>query len=402
MFRVGSSAVLVLAALLAGAGDLSADWPMFRHDAARSGWAEPPVPECKEIAWSADLGAPVDCSPAIVGGVVYAATTAGTVYALEAASGQPKWQADYGRTIVSSPCADGERVYFGCVDGFIYALSAATGERAWQARTGRSVVAPPLLIDGKVICGSTDGRLYALAATTGETLWKTDAGGEVQAGAAASGDYVVYGDWDRQVRCVNLTDGSPVWTKPVRPTGAYHADGPIIACPVIADGVVVVGSLDPTALTPPDSLNIHVLELATGKRLWGAPGTNPWQTDKEHQMSVSTCATVVGDQVWFLTLEGYGNWSATLRSAGLMTGVRGFASTMLRGRVSFAVSDSSAAIVDGILHLADYAGTLAQFDTTNRQPGNRLALGARTASSPAISDGRIYIGLMDGKLLCIR
>jgi len=375
---------------------------MFRHDPARSGWAESATPGLQEIAWSADLGGPVDCSPAVLGGVVFAATSLGTVHAVDALTGQPRWRAEVGAPIVSSPCVDGERVYFGCGDGYIYALSAASGELAWKARTGRAVIAPPLLIEGKVICGSTDGRLYALNATTGDILWKTEAAGEVHAGATAAGEVVVYGDWEHQVRCVRLADGAPVWGKPVRPTGSYRADGPVLACPVIAGDAVVVASLAPTALTPPDSLNIHVLDLATGKRHWGAPGTNPWQTDKEHQMSVSTCPTVIGDQIWFLTLEGYGNWSAVLRSTALATGARGFASTSLGNRAGFAPSDCSAAVANGVLHLADYAGMLLQFDTATLQPPRRLALGARTVSSPAISDGCVYIGLTDGRLLCVR
>jgi hypothetical protein len=52
--------------------------------------------------------------------------------------------------------------------------------------------------------------------------------------------------------------------------------------------------------------------------------------------------------------------------------------------------------------LADYAGMLSQFDTTAGQPLKSLALGARTVSSPAVSDGCVYIGLTDGRLLCIR
>jgi len=394
--------------LLAGAVALligrcaTADWPMFRHDPARSGWADSAGPEGKEIAWSADLSGPVDCSPAVVAGVVYAATSLGSVHALDAASGQPKWRATVPQAVVSSPCCDGERVYFGCVDGYIRALSAASGEPVWEARTGRSVIAPPLLLDGKVICGSTDGRLYALAATTGDVLWATEQGGEIHAGAAAAGDLVVYGDWERDVRCVRLADGMPVWGKPVRPTGSYQADGPILAAPVIAGDAVVVGSLAPTALTPQDSLNIHVLDLATGKRRWGAPGANPWQTDKEHLMSVANCPTVVGDQVWFLTGEGYGNWSAVLRSVALATGMRGFAPTERRGGASFAFSDCSAAVAGGILHLADYSGTLSLFDTASQRTLATLGLGARSVSSPAISDGRLYIGLTDGKLLCVR
>lgn len=378
-----------------------ADWPMFRHDPSRSGWADSPVPKLSDIVWSADLGGPVDSAPAVIGGIVFAATSVGTIHALDARTGQERWRAVIGQPIVSSPCTDGERVYFGAVDGYIYALNAENGQPAWKVRTGRSVIAPPLVIDGKVICGSTDGRLYAVQADSGAVVWTTDPGGEIHAGAAASEDTVVYADWDRHVTAVSLADGTPLWGKPARPTGAYLADGPIVACPVIAGQMVIVASLSPTALTPRDSLNIHVLNLTTGKRLWGSPGSNPWQTDKEHLMSVSTCPTVIGEEVWFVTMEGYGNWSAVLRSAVLATGERGFASSAQRGGPSFAPSDCSPAVAEGVLHLADYAGLLTQFDTVNRRLLRTFSLGARTVSSPAISDGHLYIGLIDGRLLCI-
>jgi outer membrane protein assembly factor BamB len=368
---------------------------MFRHDAGRSGRADSPLPALSGIAWAVDLGAPVDCAPAVAGGSLYAATTGGTVCALEVTSGAERWRTDLRAAVVSSPCVDAARVYFGCTDGNVYALDVATGERVWSARTGRSVIAPPLLCGGSVLIGSTDGRLYAFAADTGSLLWRTTAGGEVHAGAAVAGELVVYGDWSHKVHCVRLSDGAAAWPEP------YDAEGPVLACPVIAGEVVVVGVLVPTALSPGNCLNVHVVDLASGRRLWGAPGKNRWQTDKEGSMSVATSPTVVGDQVWFLTGEGYGNWSAALRSVALATGARGAALTSRRGQEGFVFSDSSAALVGSVLHMADYNGTLFQFDTATQRVLGSIALGARTVSSPAISDGRVFIGLADGKLVCV-
>jgi hypothetical protein len=370
------------------------DWPMFRHDAARSGHADGPAPQLTRIAWSADLGGPVDSSPAIAEGLVVAGTARGTFHALDVATGTAKWDVDIGNPMVSSPCVDSGRVFVGCVDGYLYALELSTGKQLWRARTGRSVTASPLTIGNRAICGSTDGRLYAFSVSDGQRIWKTEPGGEIHAGAAANSAVVVYGDWDHRVRCVRVEDGSAVWPEP------YVAEGPIVASPVIEGAHCVISTISPTGIQPPHSLNTHCLDLATGKRLWGQSGKNPWQTDKEGQMSVSTSPTIVGEDVWFMTMEGYGNWNAVVRSAKLESGARG-ADIRQHSRGKLAISDSSPALAGNLLYFADYAAFAYQIDTNTRRPLNVLPLGAKTASSPAISDGRLYIGLTDGKLLCI-
>jgi len=390
-------ALLTALTLLGPVPPAAADWLMFRHDPARSGRAEGPAPDLSAIEWSTDLGGPVDSSPAVAQGMVLVGTAAGTFHALDAVTGAPKWSAPVGHAVVSSPCVAQGRVIFGGVDGYVYALDLATGREAWRARTGRSVVAPPLALGDRVVVGSTDGRLYSLAVADGAIAWRTEPGGEVHAGAAAAGDVVVYADWDGHVRCVRLSDGGPVWSQP------YGADGPIVAAPVIEGGYVVCSVLAPTAIQPPPALSLNCLDLASGKRVWGTSGQNPWATDKEQgSMSVSTCPTVVGDAIWFVTGEGYANWGAVVRSAALATGARIAAIPHNALRQGWGVTDSSAAFAGGQLYFADYAGLLNQVDTATARAVRALPVGAKTCSSPAISDGRLYLGLTDGKLLCIR
>ncbi|MBM3500906.1 MAG: hypothetical protein FJX74_19785 [Armatimonadetes bacterium] len=389
--KVGALWVLGAAALTTA----RADWPMYRHDPARSGQAEGPAPTLAETAWTANLGGPVDSSPAVVSGLVVAGTTTGGLHALNAETGAPLWQAEIGSPIVSAPCVVDGRICFGATDGYVYGYDLPSGGRLWRARTGRSVVAPPLAIGGRVLCGSTDGRLYALDPASGDALWRTEAGDEIHAGAAATEDVVVFADWSGRVTCVRVADGAEVWPEP------FAADGPVIACPVITGSRVVVCSLSRSQLTPGHSTNVDVLDLATGRRVWGAPGRNPWQTDKEGVMSVATPATVLGDAVWFLTGEGYGNWQGILRSVALETGARG---QMIRPRGGSGVcfSDSAAAAVGPVLYLADYGAYLYQFNAATLRFGAAAALGARTVSSPAISDGCAYLGLADGRLVCFR
>lgn len=396
-FPVVAFGVLSWFSLLGFSRCAQCDWLMFRHDPARSGRADGAAPTLAGIEWSVDLGGPVDASPAVAQGLVLVGTASGVFHARDAATGAAKWSAAIGSALVSSPCVAEGRVFFGCVDGYLYAFDAATGKEAWRARTGRSIVASPVPVGDRVLCGSTDGRLYAFSRADGSYLWRTEQGGEVQAGAAVVNDTVVYADWNWRVRCVRLADGAPVWPQP------YLMEGPVVACPVIEGRYVVVACLAPTALSPPAVLNIHCLDLATGQRVWGSPGANPWVTEKERgPMSVATCPTVIGDALWFITGEGYGNWSAMVRCAALTTGARLAAVPHNALEQGWSVTDSSPAMAGGSLYFADYAGLLHQLDTTAGRAVRALPLGARTRSSPAVSDGRLYLGLTDGKLLCVR
>ncbi len=389
------AALLSLSLLLAPSA--RPDWAMLRHDPARSGHADGPAPTLDAVEWSVDLGGAVDSSPAVARGLVVVGTVDGVLHSRDATTGAAKWSAVVGRALVSSPCLTESRAFVGCVDGWLYAFDLTTGKEAWRARTSRSVVASPLVVGDRVICGSTDGRLYAFGCADGTCLWKTEAGGEVQAGAAAVNDTVVYADWDQRVRCVRVADGSPVWPEP------YVAEGPVVACPVVAGQYVVVACLSPTSLSPTAVLNLHCLDVATGKRIWGNAGANPWVAERERgPMSVATCPTVVGEAVWFLTGEGYANWSAQVRSCALATGARLAAVPQNALGQGWAFGDSSPALAGSSLYFADYAGLLHQFDTATGRAVRALPLGAKTRSSPAISDGRLYLGLTDGKLLCVR
>jgi outer membrane protein assembly factor BamB len=58
--------------------------------------------------------------------------------------------------------------------------------------------------------------------------------------------------------------------------------------------------------------------------------------------------------------------------------------------------------VGSLLYLTSYAGHLQSYDTATGRFGAAAALGAGTVSSPAISDGLVYLGTTDGRLLCLR
>jgi serine/threonine protein kinase len=91
--------------------------------AASSPAANPPG----TLHWSRPIGGPIDSSPAVAGGTVYFVNKDGTVYALDAATGQVRWShpISFGLAVSSTAVAGGT-VYVGSDDGKLYALNAGS------------------------------------------------------------------------------------------------------------------------------------------------------------------------------------------------------------------------------------------------------------------------------------
>ena len=112
----------------------SADWPTLRHDSARTGSTNAPVPATLEALWQADLGGTLT-SPTAAGGAVYVASVdTHTVHALDARDGKPRWSFTAGGRVDSPPTLHKGLALFGSADGHVYCLRAADGALAWRFR----------------------------------------------------------------------------------------------------------------------------------------------------------------------------------------------------------------------------------------------------------------------------
>ncbi|HUT32468.1 MAG TPA: PQQ-binding-like beta-propeller repeat protein [Planctomycetota bacterium] len=116
------------------AGGREDDWPMYRHDAARSGATKAAVPTELKAAWQAELGGKLSSVVAADGKVLVASVDAHTVHALDAASGKTLWSYTAGGRVDSPPTVWQGRVLFGSADGHVYCLRAADGALAWRFR----------------------------------------------------------------------------------------------------------------------------------------------------------------------------------------------------------------------------------------------------------------------------
>ena len=112
----------------------SGSWPTFRGNAARSGVTKAAVPAVVKPLWHADISG--DLSQCVIAGGTLFVASAGdhTVHALDAANGKALWNYTAGGRIDSAPTAYGGTIIFGSRDGYVYCLTAGKGELVWRFR----------------------------------------------------------------------------------------------------------------------------------------------------------------------------------------------------------------------------------------------------------------------------
>ena len=147
----------------------ASDWPVFRHDNTRGGYARTDVAAEVQQAWKIDFGTKLS-QPVVADGKLYtSAVDKHTVHALDAASGQEIWNFVAGGRIDSPPTIYRGLALFGSADGCVYAINASSGQLAWKFRAApndRKLTAYGQLESVWPLSGSVlvqDGKLYCVA-----------------------------------------------------------------------------------------------------------------------------------------------------------------------------------------------------------------------------------------------
>ncbi len=144
-------------------------WPMFRHDAQRSGRTDSSVPAKLSRAWKQKVGGRLSTLVAGRDKVFVAEINRHTVHALSAADGSPLWSFTAGGRVDSPPTLYKGLLLFGSADGWIYCLRENDGELAWRFRGApeeRLIVVRGQLESAWPVHGSVlvnNGSLYAAA-----------------------------------------------------------------------------------------------------------------------------------------------------------------------------------------------------------------------------------------------
>lgn len=204
--------VLMVTAWYAIAG--AADWPMYRGDAARSGYTVESLPAKLSQAWIyRPAHAPTPAWPrdermmfdrahdvVVADGLLFFGSAADCrVVALDAVTGQEKWTFFADAPIRFAPAVWKDRVFVVSDDGCLYCLAAADGslQKKWRGDPSEEMIlgngrmvsrwparGGPVIRDNIVyfaagIWQSEGVSLQAIDAQSGDVLWRNDEAGRI-------------------------------------------------------------------------------------------------------------------------------------------------------------------------------------------------------------------------------
>lgn len=119
----------------------------------------------QDVVTPPDLGVYAQNTPVLSSTGVYVGTNAGHVKGFDHL-GTSTWSTTVSTGIVSSPIHAAGRVWAASTDGKLYALDADDGALDWSFATGGPLFAPPSIVSNHLLIGSDDRNLYALTPGT--------------------------------------------------------------------------------------------------------------------------------------------------------------------------------------------------------------------------------------------
>ncbi|MCU4717263.1 outer membrane protein assembly factor BamB family protein [Halapricum hydrolyticum] len=200
----------------------------------------------------------IETSPVVADGIVYAGVRGnnGTLYALDATSGDEVWTSRTWAPIRSSPAVAGGVVYVGNDFGRVYAVDAADGTDLWKVNVSDDPIRSAVVVgDETIYVADAAGVLHAIR--NEESHWSRDLGVPVDVSPAAADGTVYVPDSDGTLHALDPEDGSERWTASVDGTGTT---------PIVASGVVFVGT---------DAGTIYAFDATDGTELYTADAGSP-------------------------------------------------------------------------------------------------------------------------------
>lgn len=151
-------------------------------------------------------------------GLVYTGTDAGTVYAVDAATGTQRWTADVGAAVLDSPALAGRTLYVPTAAGLVvlpaHGCQAPTCVPAWRSADRAAVDQQPAVAGGVVVAGDADGSVQAYLARGCRTrscrpLWTDRLGAPVTGAPAIANGHLYVGTADGRLTAYGLPARRP-------------------------------------------------------------------------------------------------------------------------------------------------------------------------------------------------
>lgn len=235
----------------------------------------------RRVLWKRRTATLYDSTPAVSGQRVFVGSfTPGDVQALDRRTGRRLWRLTAGGPVESSPVVVDGLVYATSKDRRVYAINERTGRVKWAFRTGGEVKDSPTVVDGRVFVGNYAAEVFALDAKTGAVKWRRAVGGvlgdRIYSSVPVSGDLAYFVTVRGHIYAVDVRDGSTVWQQSI--------PGYVYSTPALANGKLFIGNYQG---------EVYAFDADDGRRVWR----------ERMGGTISGSPTVIGDVVYVSSLS---------------------------------------------------------------------------------------------------
>jgi len=345
----------------------SDSWPLFRGDAAALGIARCELPETPQLLWTfsvADGG--FEAGAAIDGGLVYAGSTDGNLYAVRLDNGKEAWRFYRELGFVTTPAVLGGRLYIGDGDGRFHCLDAAGGKPLWHFDSGAEINSSANFYRDRVLFGSQDSILYCLEAADGRPVWQFKSEDQIRCSPSIAAGRAFVAGCDGRLHVIDIDSG--------REMAAVELDSPTGCTPAVtaAHGLALVGT---------EAGDFLAVNWQTGKIAWR-------YSDPRQTLAIRSSAAVTAGAVLF------GSRDKSLHAVELSAG-KPLWTFPTRGRI-----DGSPVVAGNRVFFGSADGRVYAIHLTDGKQSWQYEAGGPITASPAVAAGRLVIGSEDGDLFC--
>jgi Ca-activated chloride channel family protein len=350
-----------------------------------------------------------------------------------------------GRPLATPAIANGYVILGGGFGSYeFYAFDAKTGRVAWQYQTTDDGPTAAVVIDGHVVFNTESCELEVLT-TAGRAVWKRWLGDPLMSMPAAGNGrvYVAYpdsrGDHHHYLGALDLGSGREVWKQ--------RLNGEVITAPVLAEGHVYLATLDGTlcAFRQEDGTPVwqEAKNATSAPAVWkgrcyfgqrrevppeGSTERMPQQTEhvasrgleSDAQTIPFTCTGTPADYldrakrqrrsprdlacesadgaVGFAFSKGDAKMAQAMHNLGKghisdVWAHQGSKPCLWRGRLYSALGDA--------LHCVDPETRTPFWKRTLHEPEPRAELLDGLLTPPALVNGKVFVGTLDGEVCCL-
>ena len=253
-----------------------------------------------------------------------------------------------------------EQSLYVCSAGRLHSLSPEDGSERWYFEIKKGLTSP-FSYHNRVFVGSEEGTLYALDVEQGSRLWTFNVARPISVASGVWQNKIFAASKDHSLYAINMDDGECLWH--------FTTGAKIYGTPHVSEGAVYLTSADH---------KIYALFAASGQVLWsfttgGEVHSSPFEADglvyaSSRDRYLYVLDAEDGKELWRYKTMGYPS-----------------SPTACRGMVYFSAQ-----------------GRVYGISVADRKMRWCFPLGFPMATSPVAGPKRIYVGTLEGQLVCLK